>query len=525
MPTLCVLHSRRLRRHVKQISGYGNGMVTNEQERHGGAAVSSPQEGRKPAGTGRAGRKGRRGPLGTLRLATALSAGKLAAKTGRMLRVGGGTSLPGAIARRVDPNVLRKVVGASRARKVVVCGSNGKTTTCRMIAAVARTDGKRVTQNRTGSNLLPGVTAVAVNGASLFGRLDADVLIFEIDEATIRHAVPEIEPDVVIVNNLFRDQLDRYGELYSVAAALEAMIRSLPPEATVVLNGDDPMVASFAPDAVARRLYFGLRTEDVGTQVPEHAADTIRCVRCQHDLTYTKAYISHLGAYACPACGYTRPALDIAVTHAALDPIGPSRIELETPAGTLRYDLALPGLHNVYNSAGAVACALGLGLNPAGLASAFATLRPAFGRLEEIRAGDKQIVLAFVKNPISYNTTLRTILQHPGRKHLLSAHSNAVTDGEDFAWLWDIDLEELTPQLASLVTSGTKADELAMRFKYAGVPEDAITVVPERPAALDAALAQVESGGTLYVLAGYTPLHELRRVMQQRGWVAPFWEE
>ena len=467
----------------------------------------------------------RGGPGGTARLALALSAGKLAGSTGRLLRVGGGTSFPGIVARRIDPGVLRKVVGASPARKIVVCGSNGKTTTCRMLTAVARSAGQRVTQNRTGSNLLPGVTAVAVNGASLFGRLDADMLVFEIDEATIRHAVPEIEPDVVIVNNIFRDQLDRYGELYAVAGALEQMINNLPPEATVILNGDDPLVASFAPEAKAKRLYFGMRTDDVGTQVPEHAADTIRCVRCQHDLVYTKAYISHLGAYHCPNCGYARPPLDIAVISAQLDPIGPSYIGLETPAGPLAFDLALPGLHNVYNAAATVGGALAMGLDLAAIPDAMATLRPAFGRLETIQTGDKQIVLAFVKNPISYNTTLRTILQRPGKKHILSAHSNALTDGEDFAWLWDIELEELAPQLASLVTSGTKAEELAMRFKYAGVPEEMIQVVPERPAALDTALAQVEPGGTLYILSGYTPLHELRRVMVQRGWVPPFWEE
>jgi UDP-N-acetylmuramyl tripeptide synthase len=470
-------------------------------------------------------RRGRGGPVGTARLALALGAGKLAGKTGRLLKIGGGTSFPGLVARRIDPGVLRKVVGASGARKIVVCGSNGKTTTCRMVAAISRSAGRRVTQNRSGSNLLGGVTAVAVNGASLLGTLDADVLVFEIDEATIRRAVPEIEPDVVIVNNLFRDQLDRYGELYSVARALEAMIRALPVEATVVLNADDPLIATFAPDAICKRLYFGMATEDVGTQVPEHAADTIRCPKCQHDLEYDKVYISHLGAYHCPQCGFARPPLDVAVTRAQLDPSGPSTIELATPAGQLTFDLALNGLHNVYNAAGAIAGSLAMGLDLSAVPPALASLKPAFGRLEDITAGDKQIVLAFVKNPISYNTTLRTILQRPGMKHVLSVHSNAETDGEDFAWLWDIDLEELPPQLASLVTSGTKAEELAMRFKYAGVPEGMIRVIPERQAALDAALANVPTGGTLYILSGYTPLHELRRVMQQRGWVAPFWEE
>jgi UDP-N-acetylmuramyl tripeptide synthase len=467
----------------------------------------------------------RRGPISTARLAAALGAGKVVGATGRRLNVGGGTSLPGAIARRIDPNVLRKVMDSTRARKVVICGSNGKTTTARMLAAVARASGSQVTQNRSGSNLLQGVTSVAVNGANLLGQMDADLLIFEIDEATIRLAVPEIQPDVVIVNNIFRDQLDRYGELYSVAAALETMIRQLPAEATVCLNGDDPLVASFAPDAIAQRLYFGMRTDDVGTQVPEHAADTIRCVRCQHDLVYDKVYISHLGAFRCPACSYARPTLDIAVTSAQLAALGASHVGVTTPFGDGQYDVALPGLHNVYNFAGTLAAACALDLDFSGASKAFAELRPAFGRLEPITAGDRQIILAFVKNPTSYNTTLRTILQQPGQKHILSAHSNAETDGEDFAWLWDVDFEEMAPQVAALTVSGTKAEELAMRFKYAGVPEEHVSLIHERPAALDAALREAGPGGTLYVLAGYTPLMELRRVMDGRGWVAPFWEE
>lgn len=460
---------------------------------------------------------------GRLQLALALSAGKLAGSTGRMLRRGGGTSLPGIVARRVDPQVLRKVVGASAARKIVVTGSNGKTTTCRMVAALSSTAGRRVTQNRTGSNLLQGVTAVAVNGADLWGRLDADTLVFEIDEATMRYAVPEIEPDTIVVTNIFRDQLDRFGELYAVAGSLEATIRNLPPEATVVLNADDPLIAGFAPDARARRLYFGVQTEDVGTQVPEHAADTIRCIRCQTDLEYSKVYISHLGAYRCPNCGYARPPLDIAVTHARLGE--PTEVEMETPLGPLSLTIPLPGLHNVYNAAAAIGAAIGIGLDLSSAPVAFAGLRPAFGRLEEIHAGDKRVVLSFVKNPISYNTTLRTILQRPGPKRILAVESNTLVDGEDFAWLWDVDLEELAPRVSGVIASGTKAEEVAMRYKYAGIPEAKVRLIPDLVPALDAALADTPSGEELYVLSSYTPTRELRGVMERRGWVPPVWEE
>jgi UDP-N-acetylmuramyl tripeptide synthase len=207
-------------------------------------------------------------------------------------------------------------------------------------------------------------------------------------------------------------------------------------------------------------------------------------------------------------------------------PDGGSDLTVETPAGTMRLHVPLPGMHNVYNAAAAVAGAFALGmLEPASARSALAGLRPAFGRLEEIQADGRKVVLSFVKNPTSYNATLRQILGRPGPKHVLAAHSNTVTDGEDFAWLWDVDLEALVPDLASLVASGTRAEEIALRMKYAGTGLTDIRVIPSRQAALDAALARIPLDEPLYILAGYTPMRELRRIMQRRGWVPPFWEE
>ncbi|MGH3246499.1 MAG: DUF1727 domain-containing protein, partial [Trebonia sp.] len=180
----------------------------------------------------------------------------------------------------------------------------------------------------------------------------------------------------------------------------------------------------------------------------------------------------------------------------------------------------------VYNAAAAIAGAFALEmLEPGSARSALEALRPAFGRLEEIKAGSRRAVLSFVKNPTSYNATLRLIMQRPGRKHVLAAHSNTVVDGEDFAWLWDVDLEELVPDLASLVASGTRAEEVALRMKYAGANLSDIRVIPGRQAALDTALARIPPDEPLYILAGYTPMREFRQIMQRRGWVQPFWEE
>ncbi|HLI05597.1 MAG TPA: MurT ligase domain-containing protein [Ktedonobacteraceae bacterium] len=465
--------------------------------------------------------------LGRARLALAISAGKLAGASGRFFRIGGGTSLPGMIARRIDPNVLKAVVGASKAKKIVITGSNGKTTTARMTAAIADASGQRVSHNRTGSNMLQGVTSVAVNFADIFGRLDSDVLLFEIDEGTMPLVMPEIEPDVVVITNIFRDQLDRYGELYSVAKALNKLLESLPASATIILNGNDPQVANFGQNARARRLFFGLESREVGTPVPEQSADIIRCIHCQEDLLYEVAYMSHLGIYRCPNCGYTLPKLDIAATSIQLAPDGegPTHVTMRTPEGELQLDIPLPGLHNVYNAAAAIGAGLASGFDLQKVPAALGNIRTAFGRLEKIQADDQTIYLAFVKNPTSFNLMLRLIAKHPGKKHLLLAASHTIVDGEDFAWLWDVDVEGIVPDILDVVCSGNKPEELAMRLKYAEVPVDKMQLIEDRAAALDAALKNAGPGGTLYIMCSYTPTHELRRIMQKRGWVKHFWEE
>lgn len=469
----------------------------------------------------------KRSPLSRIRLALAIVAGKLVGASGRVLGIGGGTSLPGMVARRIDPNVLKTVMGESAAKKIVITGSNGKTTTSRMIAEMAKESGHRLSHNRSGSNLLQGVTSVAVNFASIFGRLDSDVLVFEIDEGTMQHVIPEIQPDVVVITNIFRDQLDRFGELYAVARSLDKVLEGLPETSTIVLNGNDPQVANFGQNARARRVFFGLNTTEVGTPVPDISADVIRCIHCQEDLEYKVAYLSHLGLYRCPNCGYTLPPLDIAATSIKLatDGKGPTRATLHTPEGEIKVEIPLPGVHNVYNSAAAIGAALAAGFPKAKLSTALSKLQPAFGRLEEIKAGDQTIYLAFVKNPTSFNLIMRLIMQHPGSKHLLLAASHTVVDGEDFSWLWDLEIEEMAPDIVDAICSGNKPEELAMRLKYAEVPGERIRMIEERELALDAALKNAGPGGTLYVLATYSPTQELRRIMQKRGWVKHFWEE
>jgi len=461
------------------------------------------------------------------RLSLAISAGKLAGVSGRLLRIGGGTSLPGLIARRIDPDILKSVIGSSKAKKIVITGSNGKTTTARMTSAMATSNGKRVSHNREGSNMLQGVTSVAVNFADIFGKLHSDVLLFEIDEGTMPLVMPEISPDVVVITNIFRDQLDRYGELYSVARALDKTLDDLPETSTILLNGNDPQVANFGQNTKARRLFFGLETTEVGTPVPEQSADIIRCIHCQEDLQYKVAYLSHLGIYRCPNCGYTLPPLDIAATSVKLAPDGqgPTHVELRTPQGNMNLEIALPGIHNVYNAAAAIGASLAVGFEKEKLPAALTSIKPAFGRLEKIQAGDQTIYLSFVKNPTSFNLILRLIAQHPGKKHILLAASHTIVDGEDFSWLWDIEVEEVAQNIADIVCSGNKPEELAMRLKYAEIPVDKINQITDLETALNAGLENAGPGGTLYILSSYTPTNQLRRIMQKRGWVKHVWQE
>lgn len=454
-----------------------------------------------------------------LRLAIALIAGRTAGTLARRLGRGDGTSLPGLVARRVDPTVLSTLVREAGVPAVVITGSNGKTTTGRLLTALLRAEGIDARSNAAGANLVQGVTSLAVSNADLHGRLPIGMLVAEVDEGAMRQVVPELAPRAVLLVDLFRDQLDRYGELHAVSGAIESVARSLPPDAAWVVNADDPVVASLAPDRVGRRVTFGLDL-DRSTDRITRAADSIRCPRCRSDLVYEHVYLSHLGSYRCPGCGLRRPRLDVSVTALR---VGGSETNLTVQMGSseLVLRVAQAGVHIAYDVAAALAVMVGLGIPPVHAADALADVKPAFGRLETIQVGDRRIVLGFVKNPTSYNTTLQALGFAGEPRQLLIAASNTKVDGEDFAWLWDVDFESVAPRLEHVTVTGTRAADLANRLKYAGVDPSSMTVIGSASRALDAAFASIAPGGRLTILAGYTPTMELRRVMNQRGWVGP----
>ena len=459
----------------------------------------------------------------TARRFAALLAGKAAAAATRLTGRGGGTSLPGMVARRIDPGILSSLIAERGIPVVAITGSNGKTTTARFTAALLRGAGLPVSHNSAGSNLVQGVTSIAVGAADLRGRIPQSVLVSEVDEGALPAVASEIRPGVLLVTNLFRDQLDRYGEIYAVADLFEAVAAGLPAESVLCVNADDPIVAGLAAGRAGRRITFGLalgRSTDEITR----AADTIRCPRCRANLAYDQVYLSHLGAWRCPGCGLERPPLDIAVTELEVMGLGETRCTVQTPNGTLELSIPQSGVHIAYDAAGAVAICTALGVPLEHAAASLATVNPAFGRLERIQAGDHSIVLGFAKNPTSFNTTLRALATEGLPRQLLVAASNTLVDGEDFAWLWDVDFEGAAASIGQVTVSGLRADELANRLKYAGVDPNRITIVEDRRQALDVALAGTEPGDTLTILAGYTPTIELREAMRRRGWVGRYWK-
>jgi lipid II isoglutaminyl synthase (glutamine-hydrolysing) len=463
------------------------------------------------------------------RRVVATLAGKTAHRVSRWLRLGGGTTVPGVVARRVAPHLLRDMTAMLPRGVILVTGTNGKTTTARMLSTVLGAAGLRVLHNRAGANLLSGLTATAVTGSDLWGRLNADVAIFETDEAHVPAAILETRPRVVLALNLFRDQLDRYGEVDTIARRWRATFATLPPTSTVVLNADDPGVAGLGDDLPCRVVYVGLQDLSHGVGAARHTADSSFCRRCGTALDYTPSFYGHMGHYRCPGCGLMRPDPEVRLEELELNQAEPSRLRIVAPQGDLRVTLPLPGLYNALNALAATAVALEVGVPPATVTDAIGGFTAAFGRLERFKAAGRDVLMALIKNPVGASETIRMITgtdraEQADDLHLLVVINDKIADGTDVSWLWDADFERLSGRVAHVIVAGTRAWDMAVRLKYAGVAPERIETVPELGPALDRAIQHGASESPLYLLPTYTAMLEVREILVSRGYVRPFWE-
>jgi UDP-N-acetylmuramyl tripeptide synthase len=439
------------------------------------------------------------------------AAGALSRFAGR----GGGTTLPGKLLWKLDPGAIERLARRLPEGSVLVSATNGKTTTSAMVAEILRPR-LRVVHNSSGANLVSGVAS------SLLRAHGAALGLFEVDEGALPEVARRVRPKALLLGNLFRDQLDRYGELELVAAHWREAVADLP-DTLLVANGDDPQIGELAR-VHGNAVVFGVDDPRRARPALQHAADSKYCLRCGTPYEYAAAYVGHLGDYRCPNCGHARPALDVVAREIELNGLDGASFTLHAPTEEIRVELVLPGLYNVYNALGAAALALALDVPLVEIKQGLERFSAAFGRFERIAIGDRRILMLLIKNPAGANEAVRTLVEGAPPKVAVIALNDAIADGRDVSWIWDVDFEPLIAGLDRLVATGSRAAELALRFAYGGLPRDRIDVVPSLEAALDRGLALTPSGGELTLLPTYTAMLALRRVVAGRGHVRNYWE-
>jgi lipid II isoglutaminyl synthase (glutamine-hydrolysing) len=463
------------------------------------------------------------------RLVAALTASKLAGGLIRRLGRGGGTAAPGLVAEQLDPKLLAKLTAQLPHGAVIVAGTNGKTTTTRMIADVFEVVPWKVVHNRSGSNLVRGVTAAFVQSASVTGRIGGDVGVIEADEAALPELIRRVQPRFVLLNNLFRDQLDRYGELDTIAKTWRGVLRELPATTTVIVNGDDPTLVAISDDIPARRVCFGLDERTHLLDALPHAADAAICRVCGADLGYNALYVSHLGDWYCTGCDRKRPQLQYTGSEIELHGVTSLAMRITgEPGDAFDMQVGVPGLYNAYNALAAAAVARESGVPWEMIAKAFAAFRSAFGRIERVSCKGRELTLALVKNPTGFNEVLRMLTAETGGLQLptMIAINDLDADGRDVSWLWDVDFELLAEGEGDLYTTGLRGPDMANRLKYAGVATSRIHMLPnDVTAAFDAFVDALPEGAGAYILPTYTAMLALRKTLADRGIVTAFWEQ
>jgi lipid II isoglutaminyl synthase (glutamine-hydrolysing) len=428
----------------------------------------------------------------------------------------GGTTAPGRMLLRLDAHAIERLGRRLDDGSVLLSATNGKTTTASMLASILERAGERVVRNRAGSNMHWGVATALLDAGAERGELG----LFEVDEAWLGEVARALRPRAFVLGNLFRDQLDRYGELEAIADRWAEIVARHAGSSAFVLNADDPLVA----DLGRRRpgvTYFGVDDDTLALPALQHAADSKHCRRCGHAYRYAAIYLGHLGRYHCPNCGQERPRPDVAAERVTLRGMAGADLVLRTPAGRIQLTLPLPGLYNVYNALAAVASALALdvGLEPIGVA--LEHVAAVFGRAETITIGAGEVAILLVKNPAGTNEVLRTLALESGPLDLWLALNDRIADGRDVSWIWDADFELLDGRVRRATCTGTRAEEMALRLKYAGI-DAAVAVDRDLGRALDSALAG--AAGRVYALPTYTALLELRDLLAERG-VARRWSD
>ncbi len=450
------------------------------------------------------------------------------------LRGGGATSMPGKVLMRLEPGAIGVLGGRLTRGSVLISATNGKTTTAAMAASILELAGVPLVHNQAGANMAGGVATSLLAAARPHGAIAGELGLFEVDEMWLGSLAAELHPTTILLGNLFRDQLDRYGELETIAERWEQALHEHPAE--LVLNADDPLIADLGRTH-ADAIYFGVEDESLALSAMAHAVDAKHCRRCGAPYVFDVVYLGHLGRYHCTSCGEARPVPTVTATHVRLEGVRAARFRLHTPAGEADVALALPGLYNVYNALAAAALASALGVGLELIVDGLASTTAAFGRGETVtleldgavagqgaRSAQRQLRILLVKNPAGANEVLRTLALEPGEHDLLSVLNDNIADGRDVSWIWDADFELLAGRVRQATCSGTRAAEMAVRLKYAGIDPSRIDVQPDLESALrEAAADRPHADAPLYALPTYTAMLSLRDLLVARGEASSAW--
>lgn len=437
--------------------------------------------------------------------------GRLSRASGR----GGGTTLPGRVLLKLDKNAIDKLGSKLKHGSTLISATNGKTTTASMLASILVAEGRHPVHNRSGSNMTWGVATALLEQTG-------DEGLFEVDEAWLPETASRLHPDTILLGNLFRDQLDRYGETEALADAWVKLAKDGSDRTGFVLNADDPLVADIGRYSGEQTTYFGIDDESQALSELQHAHDAKQCRVCGHALDYQRAFVGHLGHYSCPNCGMKRPTPEVSATDITLKGMSGLEAKIVSPEGEATLKLPLPGLYNLYNALGAIATARRLGIPVQSSVKSLASMKAVFGRVERIQVDDTELSILLIKNPAGANEVIRTLALEPGQLDLWIALNDRIADGRDVSWIWDADFEMLAGRVESVVCTGTRAAEIALRLKYAGWDTDRIKVIDGLKGALDEALR--DSPSKVFAMPTYTALLEVRKLIADEGDADQYWE-
>ena len=443
--------------------------------------------------------------LQNLKFYSALLGAKVASRILHIYSKNAGTSFPGVTALKLDKEFLSDSSRFCSEKIITVTGTNGKTTTSGIIAAILKEQGRNVLHNQKGANMPQGIATAIALGINPFKK--ADYFVLENDEAYLSKVYDQINADYLIVTNLFHDQLDRYGEIEATAQKIRTAIDKNP-NLNLLLNADDPMLKTLYTN---NTITYGFENiELINNNTTHTITENIYCT-CNNRFKYTKNFYGHLGHYACP-CGYTRPVPQISAT---------AKIYADKSLLTVKYkntehsfDIHIPGLYNAYNALAGISLALVLEISPTTIQKAFDNFKSAFGRAERIKLKGKDVFIQLIKNPVGASEVIRTISEDKN-SGLLLAINDEYADGRDISWLWDTDFEAFSGYTNTIFTTGNRANDMALRLKYTDYDFNKLKVIPDIESALNTALDELEEGQTLHILPSYTTLLTMQDIFKK----------